>query len=121
MRILPVGTTASNLAVFWPLWDAALLRRYGRGRIYPMPAPVALAVARGLAARKGRGPVSLLPHRLLILPYADPHPPAPPPELVARLDLRWPSDTPPPRRDTVVEYRWLPPPELPGEFCDLIC
>ena len=30
MRIWPIGVASSHLKVFWPLWDAALLRRYGR-------------------------------------------------------------------------------------------
>jgi hypothetical protein len=120
MRILPVGISASNLSVFWPLWDAALLRRYGRAKGCVCPVPMSL-----LAAYLARPPHQVQPLVLAAAPflrlaavqaYDTPVREEPPPEL----DLHWPSDDPPQPDRIIVVERWLrEPAPWPGEFVDL--
>ena len=120
MRVLPVGISASNLSVFWPLWDAALLRRYGRG-----------AACSCLWTPWLKGPISpgpmAMPKMLLALVErasgdtasgdAPADPVAPPPEL----DLDWPSQAPVTSPQIIVVERWLrEPPINPGRLIDLL-
>jgi hypothetical protein len=121
MRVLPVGISASNLSVFWPLWDAALLRRYGRAKACSCP-PSALLVALRLALlRKAllRADAARVPGiSVADLPAAVPaSAEEPPPEL----DLHWPSDEPlAPPQIIVVERPILREAPRPGELVDLL-
>ena len=113
MFVWPVGVSATNLGVFWPLWDAALLRRYGRA--YPSVEYLAAAAAsawvrnRRLGTRRGwqygPGPLQLpsLPIDLRP-PHEEAPPAAPPPPPIA---LHWPSDDPPVPPQIIVVERWL--------------
>lgn len=122
MRVQPIGIAASNLSVFWPLWDAALLRRYGRAKPCPPPTCASLAAACMLAAYKRNLPSIYLPPCTpaeLAGRFGADAPP--PPEDQPALDLYWPSEMPvDPARIIVVE-RWLREPDpMPGQLVDLL-
>jgi hypothetical protein len=128
MQVLPVGISASTLSVFWPLWDAALLRRYGRARPAFCDNLAAALVAAWLRSHRPAARRTLcyaatgyrLPPPgeapLLREQAAPPLEEAPPP-----LELHWPSDRPqePPR--IIVVERWLPQPSpMTGDLLDVL-
>ncbi|HUU83608.1 MAG TPA: hypothetical protein VM243_08900 [Phycisphaerae bacterium] len=127
MRVLPVGISASTLSVFWPLWDAALLRRYGRTEPLISDNLVAALVTAWL---RRRGPVKRCPiHlpgdcRLPTLPaelFSPGETALSPLEEVPLLDLRWPSDDPLVPAQIVVIERWLrEPPTMTGDLLDVL-
>ena len=121
MYVLPVGTGPSNLGVFWPLWDAALLRRYGRAKPCFCPTTVSVTAACLALSRNALPRISVVP---LSPPFAADEPalelvagPEPSPEL----DLHWPSDEPIGPPQIIVVERWLRD-EVPGPggFVDLL-
>lgn len=107
MQIRPVGISASTLSVFWPLWDAALLRRYGRSG--PGVERLAVAMAAAWLQSRRSGPRPALAHPLPVYHQGQPPPdPAPPPpEAQPPLKLHWPSDDPPLPPQIIVVERWL--------------
>ncbi|MCP4247209.1 MAG: hypothetical protein GY778_09190 [bacterium] len=120
MRVLPVGISASNLSVFWPLWDAALLRRYGRG-------PVCSCLWMPWHKSPVRpGPVGMSPMLLALLKRAPAAPvtndaPSAPAAPLSELDLYWPSEAPVDPQQIIVVERWLrEPPINPGRLIDLL-
>ncbi len=121
MQVRPVGISASTLSVFWPLWDAALLRRYGRSEPGVERLAAALAAAWLRSRRPGPetpAPRSLVFHRLPPPPVAVPPPRE---EAPAQLELRWPSDIPPVPPQIIVVERWLrEPPVQAGASIDVL-
>jgi len=121
MYVQPIGTGPSDLSVFWPLWDAALLRRYGRAKPCFCPTTVSvaaayLALSRNALRRVGVVPPS--PAHTAGEPAAElVAGPQPPPEL----DLHWPSDQPIEPPQIIVVERWLRAEmPAPGGFVDLL-
>ena len=130
MGIVPVGTSTVNLTVFGLLWDAALLRRYGR----------AANLHRALHRALLRHPVGdrftctmycrhLLkqrpqPNAAFVKEHRPPLVRVAPRALddsLPRLDLQWPSDNPLDKPDVVVVERFIHlPPLATGGFLDLL-
>jgi len=115
---MPVGISANNLSVFWPLWDAALLQRYGR----PIAATWLTPPWWWVPPRPCCSPA---PRFCLVRPPSPIRPSAggdPPPistNPLPELDLRWPSDAPPQPPQIIVVERWLREPPH-GEFVDVL-
>lgn len=128
VQVLPVGISASTLSVFWPLWDAALLRRYGRAQPAICDNLAAVLVAAWLRSRRPAARRALC---YALTGYHLPPPggvrslreQAPPPleEAPPPLELHWPSDEPPePPRIIVVERRLPQPPPMTGDLLDVL-
>lgn len=133
MRIWPIGVSSSNLKVFWPLWDAALLRRYGRAPTASERVLVAALAAelsqRAVVSEVRCKALCASPDLHLVLDRAfeqgvevgihlvDRLDRSEPPEL----DLHWPSEELPEESRTVYVDRVMrePYPE-PGEFIDIL-
>ena len=121
MYIQPIGIAASNLSVFWPLWDAALLRRYGRARACPWPPSMAFVAAYLALSRSALGQAQLQampPSGTTGRTTEEPErAQAQPPEL----DLYWPSDAPLEPPQIIVVERWMrEQPSQPGDLLDLL-
>jgi len=135
--VLPVGISAGNLSVFWSLWDAALLRRYGRASGCPRDAWTGwwAAIARwnrlGATCPRTAESASRRPEELTLptawgwsglsettnATSASPSGPQP----VGELSVRWPSGEPVPLDPVVIVVeRWLRDPVADrGRFLDL--
>ena len=120
MQVRPVGISASTLSVFWPLWDAALLRRYGRSG----PGVERLAVAMAATWLQSRRPGPRPPLCYALPPghqYQPPPDPTPPPqEALPPLQLHWPSDDPPVPPQIIVVERWLRESPPAGDLIDVL-
>ncbi len=133
MRVWPIGISSSSLKVYWPLWDAALLRRYGRA---PTTSERVLEVAQAaelgqrvrviepsLASVNGLGRLKGIVDQAFergvevgmgLVDAVDRNEPA-------ELDLHWPSDDLPEEARTVYVDRIIREPyPVSGEFIDIL-
>ncbi|MFQ5489755.1 MAG: hypothetical protein ACE5GE_03440 [Phycisphaerae bacterium] len=133
MRIWPIGISSSNLKVFWPLWDAAILRRYGRAAT-----PSERLLVTALAAELGQRVPVIKSQFGQVVPLRDLHRVideaidagvAVGMKLVdrvdvtepAELDIHWPSEDPPEESRTVYVDRVIREPyPVSGEFIDIL-
>ena len=119
MYIWPVGVNSCNPHMFWPLWEAVLLRRYGRARLCACPPSVwPAALYWSLWLESSRRLALICPPDPEVFAAAGESPASRQPP---QLDLLWPSDEPPDATRIVVVERWLREPDpMPGQLVDLL-
>ena len=121
MQVWPIGITTTGVSVYWPLWEAALLRRFGRAPswgcaaagFHRWPGPL-LGHLHARARPDGLYPIWRRPPLVLEDPPVADQP-------LPELDLLWPSDEPPETTGIIVVERVIPEPyPVPGSFIDVL-
>jgi hypothetical protein len=121
MRICPIGITTRPLSALWPLWEAALLRRFGRA---PSWGCLAAGFLPETMPRLWRCHLAGLDDGVRPIWRRPPivhEGPAPPAVTLPDLDPDWPSDAPIGPPHLVIVERLVPREyPVPGAFIDLL-